>query len=135
MENMLTFTGIVIIVFGILQIILFFKIWGMTNDVKTLKDKFTNSNKTEILWKIRRILLKGDKREVEDLLLDYFIQELKDIKKESNNETFASPEFILDRIKATKAQLKNCYRQIDLPLPASLENINTLQDIENIFKL
>lgn len=135
MGNMLTFTGIVIIVFGILQIILFFKIWGMTNDVKTLKDKFTNSNKTEILWKIRRILLKGDKREVEDLLLDYFIQELKDIKKESNNEAFASPEFILDRIKATKAQLKNCYRQIDLPLPASLENINTLQDMENIFKL
>lgn len=42
MENMLTFTGIVIIIFGILQIILFFKVWEMTNDVKTLKDKFVD---------------------------------------------------------------------------------------------
>lgn len=37
---MLTFTGIIIIVFGILQIILFFKIWGMTNDVKAIKNKY-----------------------------------------------------------------------------------------------
>lgn len=33
METILT---LVIFVFGVLQIILFFKIWGMTNDVKTI---------------------------------------------------------------------------------------------------
>ena len=33
---MLVFTSVVVIVFGILQIILFFKIWGMTNDVATI---------------------------------------------------------------------------------------------------
>ncbi|MDR1919673.1 MAG: hypothetical protein LBQ65_08525 [Tannerellaceae bacterium] len=33
--------GIIFIVFGILQIILFFKIWGMTNDVREVKQKFT----------------------------------------------------------------------------------------------
>lgn len=38
MEGLLTFTGCIIIVFGILQIILFFKIWGMTNDVSRIKD-------------------------------------------------------------------------------------------------
>lgn len=38
MEGMLTFAGIVMAVFGILQIILFFKIWGMTNDVSKIKD-------------------------------------------------------------------------------------------------
>lgn len=35
---MLTFTGLVMIVFGVLQIILFFKLWGMTNDVSKIKD-------------------------------------------------------------------------------------------------
>ena len=30
----------VIIILGILQIILFFKLWGMTNDVKKIKDSF-----------------------------------------------------------------------------------------------
>lgn len=44
MESMLTLTGIIMIVFGILQIILFFKIWGMTNDVNAIKNKYLNSD-------------------------------------------------------------------------------------------
>lgn len=38
MEGMFTFVGIIIIVFGILQIILFFKVWGMTNNVNEIKN-------------------------------------------------------------------------------------------------
>lgn len=40
MEDLLKFTGYVMIAFGILQIILFFKVWIMTNDVKSLKDMY-----------------------------------------------------------------------------------------------
>lgn len=35
-----TFMTIVFLVFGILQIILFFKVWGMTNNVKKIKEAF-----------------------------------------------------------------------------------------------
>ena len=38
-NGMETFMAIVFLVFGILQIILFFKIWGMTNNVKKIKNK------------------------------------------------------------------------------------------------
>lgn len=38
MEGMFTFVGIIIIVFGVLQIILFFKVWGMTNNVSEMKN-------------------------------------------------------------------------------------------------
>lgn len=34
-------TSIILIVFAVLQIILFFKIWGMTNDVSQIKEKLT----------------------------------------------------------------------------------------------
>ena len=37
MEDMLTFTGWIVIIFGILQIILFFKVWIMTDDVSRIK--------------------------------------------------------------------------------------------------
>lgn len=37
METFSTIIALVIIVFGILQIILFFKIWGMTNDVAQIR--------------------------------------------------------------------------------------------------
>lgn len=40
MEETVTIINIALIVMGVLQIILFFKIWGMTNDVKALKNKF-----------------------------------------------------------------------------------------------
>jgi hypothetical protein len=40
MESTITFISILFIVFGILQIILFFKIWGMTNDVREIKEAF-----------------------------------------------------------------------------------------------
>ena len=39
MENILLVTSIIIIMFGILQIILFFKIWEMANDVRKIKNK------------------------------------------------------------------------------------------------
>jgi len=32
--------SVIAIIFGVLQIILFFKIWGMTNDVRKLRDFF-----------------------------------------------------------------------------------------------
>jgi len=46
MEETITFIlAAVVLVFGILQIILFFKLWGMTNDVKRLTDFFINARK------------------------------------------------------------------------------------------
>lgn len=46
MEGITLFVSIVIIVFGVLQIILFFKLWGMTNDVKKIR-KAISPNKSE----------------------------------------------------------------------------------------
>lgn len=43
METTLNIVSIIIIVFGALQIILFFKIWGMTNDVKQIKESLPNT--------------------------------------------------------------------------------------------
>lgn len=44
MEGVLMFVSVIMIVFGILQIILFFKMWGMTNDVKSIRNKVVGSN-------------------------------------------------------------------------------------------
>lgn len=54
MENLLTFTGIVMIAFGVLQIILFFKMWIMTNDVKELKNLYADRSK-ELASSINRL--------------------------------------------------------------------------------
>lgn len=37
---MIDFLTIVLLIFGVLQIILFFKMWGMTNDIKEMRNKY-----------------------------------------------------------------------------------------------
>ena len=37
---MIDFLTIILLVFGVLQIILFFKVWGMTNDIKEIRNKY-----------------------------------------------------------------------------------------------
>lgn len=39
---------IILIVFAVLQLILFFKIWGATNDIAKIKDAITRPNQTAI---------------------------------------------------------------------------------------
>ena len=36
---MIDFLTIILLIFGVLQIILFFKVWGMTNDIKDIRNK------------------------------------------------------------------------------------------------
>ena len=37
---MIDFLTIILLIFGLLQIILFFKEWGMTNDIKEIRNKY-----------------------------------------------------------------------------------------------
>lgn len=37
---MIDFLTIVLLIFGVMQIILFFKVWGMTNDIKEMRNKY-----------------------------------------------------------------------------------------------
>ena len=46
MEDMQNLIGWIIIIFGILQIILFFKIWVMTDNVKRIKSNLINNADT-----------------------------------------------------------------------------------------
>lgn len=45
MAGITLLVSIILIVFGVLQIILFFKLWGMTNDVRQLKEHFVQESK------------------------------------------------------------------------------------------
>jgi hypothetical protein len=73
MEDLMTFTGIVMIAFGILQIILFFKIWAMTNNVREIKGKLEeNISDDTILLKAQLFALDGDKQQSFNLYKESF---------------------------------------------------------------
>lgn len=70
-----TLLAIIFIVFGILQIILFFKIWGMTNDVREMKKNQQLEPKS---IKARIAYLRGDKELAQRLMDEYFFEEARD---------------------------------------------------------
>lgn len=76
---MAEFSAIVLIITGILQIILFFKIWGMTNDVKKLKERF----KPSIVDDVRTAYLNGQ-IDIAQSLLTKEIERLSDMKNRVN---------------------------------------------------
>ena len=80
MEGLIQFTGIVMIAFGILQIILFFKIWGMTNNVKRIWKKIDNK---DFLSDACVSYIKGNLEETERLANEAFLQEVALLSKSS----------------------------------------------------
>lgn len=86
------FVSLIMIVFGILQIILFFKLWGMTNDVRRL---------TEHFCRVKTPVKQENKEEVQQII-DYD-QRLDTVKPGDKVELIADGrELTVDSISNNK---------------------------------
>ena len=74
MEDLLILIAVISIIFGILQIILFCKIWGMTNDIRDLRSEFIGGTDQ---WTLRKAILKGDKNRIAELLFNDMFYRIK----------------------------------------------------------
>ena len=70
---MIDFLTIVLLIFGVLQIILFFKVWGMTNNIKRIWKKIDNK---DFLSDACIAYIKGNMEEPEKLVNEAFLQEV-----------------------------------------------------------
>lgn len=109
MEGLIQFTGIVMIAFGILQIILFFKVWGMTNDVKRIWKKIDNK---DFLSDACVSYIKGNLEETEKLANEAFLQEVAFLSKSTN-----SYEDWDNGYKEIKEKYTRLFKKIDKPAP------------------
>lgn len=67
------FSSIITIICSILSIILFFKIWAMTNDVKVIKQSLSEKglNKKDLL----KVIASGDKEKISKALISDCVEE------------------------------------------------------------
>lgn len=65
-------TGFILIIFAVLQIILFFKLWRMTNDVKSINDKITHEKE----FNAEYFILIGESETARNQLMKEFINSL-----------------------------------------------------------
>ena len=87
MNGFTLFLAIVFLVMGILQIILFFKVWGMTNYVKKLTQSITSPSLLDLA---NKAYLFGNKDAAKDLIEDLICQELTAI---ANTEYYTDKFF------------------------------------------
>lgn len=130
MEDLLTFTGYVMIAFGILQIILFFKVWIMTDDVKKLKNELIGNTDD---WTFRKAVLKGDKTLISKMLFNEMFVEIKEYYNDSSpyaedvkNKIFA------ENISKLKERYEKKYLKYGIEFPEAVSRIEVRNDIENL---
>ena len=71
--------GIIILLFAILQIVLFFKLWRMTNDVHLIKEnkQIDSNDQEEILWLLRKYILLGDTNKAQEIIVSIFLSNIR----------------------------------------------------------
>ena len=117
----------VIVIFGILQIILFFKLWGMTNDIRRISEKIGAQpidTFIKLEQSIRKLLLEGKKDKAIDLLKSNLVKDLID---------FISKGYDYQIVNNLKNNYREYYEKLGVPFPEQIEKINTLKDLEQLF--
>ena len=78
--NLITFIfGVIILIFAILQIVLFFKLWRMTNDVHLINEnkQISSNDQEEILWLLRKYILLGDTNKAQEIIVSIFLSNIR----------------------------------------------------------
>lgn len=85
---MIDFLTIVLLIFGVLQIILFFKVWGMTNDVNRIKKKLEIQPEDEdnIISESQIKVLNGEKEKAFDLYQKAFYKSIIELFNKTISE-------------------------------------------------
>lgn len=123
------FITIITIVVGVLQIVLFFKLWSMTNDVRKIKKKIDADLEIDRTDKIRIALLKGDKQKAIELLTDKLATELV---RKSNEEYMTPDEISALKEKYAKEFLKLGVNELPIKDVKEQSDIYSLPQIRNL---
>lgn len=110
MDGLFMFLSIIMIVFGFLQIILFFKLWGMTNNVKKLTKEFTPD--------LDRIIKEIHKKnpDIANLLFDSLYDDMcRAFKADTPGQ---------DKYGKVKAKYKELYKKAGVEFPPVFKSIN-----------
>lgn len=122
MEN---FIIILLLIFGILQIILFFKIWNMCNNVKMITRKLNCKVEAKDL---NNALLIGDKNNALKLLTDEAIDELLDVIDEAD-------PYIQERMLGKmNEKYSKIFSNLGVEMPDPLKRLTTVSEIRDWYQ-
>ena len=125
MEDTFEFISIVLAIWGILEIILFFKVWAMTDNVEKLKNKFiegSNNDEYElfvnmdIISSVRALYYLNKKEEAYELLNKYLYYKITYFAKFEVNKRIDGVDYsyVKGVFCNSDEWINNCYREVIL---------------------
>ena len=133
--------AIVSLVAAILQIILFFKVWGMTNDIRELKNDHFASAGFEDASKLRAYLCEcvvlDDKANLKRALLQDFIDNINNKSGNPYKGAYLTESHGAMKVDITPEVelLKNQFAKVNMEVPEAILNMKTYGDFYQYFKL
>lgn len=130
--------SIVLLVTSILQIILFFKVWGMTNDIRELKDDYfsekveSENDEPNEVTNLRYSLLLGDKEQVKAFLIKRF---MVSVQSYFDGMTINTIDKKQKPITNLVDQLAKEFKTFNIELPDTIKNMKTFDDYLNLGKI
>lgn len=138
----LVFLLVLMIIGGILEIVLFFKIWGMTDNVKLVKDFLIKENvltlnDKETASKIRKYYVMDDKEQCKRILLSRFMDIIESydhyVKNKDGSFTWVKGVGANESIQPYIDSLKKQFDKIGEKVPSFILNMKTVEDFYNLF--
>ena len=129
--------ALITIAAAVLQIILFFKVWAMTNDVRTLREKYAAPNGSNFNSEIRKLLCSGNKEKAKELLLNRFYDNISnlnysDIDKDGNVDQIKK-NIDADFMKL-KTELENNFAKIGCDLPERIKLMKSGNEFYELYQ-
>ena len=114
---------------GILSIILFFKLWRMTNDIKKICISVVKEPQRGRNWVVSTMLMKGESPEmISKYLIESFSEAIHRLYKVGYTE-----QAFTQYANAKITQYKKLYELIGIEMPDSIQNANTITKVKTIF--
>ena len=130
---------IITLVSAVLQIILFFKVWGMCNDVKRMASHFCGEEDPNagIVEDYNARIAAGDKS-IEKYARKRMLEDLKSITKKAQGLVEEDYERIHGStpskdIAAVKEKYQKIYSKLGVAFPAEIAKVKTIEDLWELF--
>ncbi len=131
--------SIIAFVAAILNIILFFKLWGMTNDIRELKKDHFDTHLPEDIPQLRAYLrenfLLEDKVKVKRVLIQNFLDNINSKCNNSRSSYIDTTNPVLDTdITPYIQNLKKQLEKVNMDVPEPIQKMKTCRDYYELFK-
>ncbi len=113
---------LVTLVAGVLQIILFFKLWAMTDDVRLLRNKMAAPSAESMEEEVRRAIVFGEKECAARIIVIAFIKKVRDADM-SDAATLVK----------LKAKLSADLNKVGAKMPEVIEGLETPKEYYALF--